>query len=111
MGRKSASMSMFTDTGEMFTGMATIRIPLYRSRYSAQYRQSVEQLRSLEYSRSETENQLRAELEQVLEQYRESARSLTLLNHAVITRAEMALEMLSEEYASGNVRGDVVMRL
>ena len=91
--------------------MATIRIPLYRTRYSAQYRQSVEQSKSLGYIRSETKNQLRTELEQALEQYRESARSLTLLNHELIPRAELALEILSDEYASGNVRFDEVLRL
>ena len=111
MGRNSASMSMFPDTGEMFAAMATIRIPLYRARYSAQYRQSVEQSKSLGYIRSETKNQLRTELEQALEQYRESARSLTLLNNELIPKAEMALEILSDEYASGNVRFDEVLRL
>src|SRR5690625_7152065 len=62
MGQNSSSMSMFPDTGEKFTAMATIRIPLYRARYSAQYRQSVEQSKSLGYIRSETKNQLRTEL-------------------------------------------------
>ncbi len=111
MGRNSAAMSMFPDSGEMIAGMATIRIPLYRSRYSAQYKQAVEQLKSVNYRRTETDNRLGTELEQALEQYRESVRSITLLEHELIPRAEQALEILSEEYASGNVRFDEVLRL
>src|SRR5690625_5690161 len=91
-------MSICLDSGELFATIFTLRIPLYRARYSAQYRQSVEQSKSLGYIRSETKNQLRTELEQALEQYRESARSLTLLNHELIPRAELALR--SEEHTS-----------
>jgi outer membrane protein, heavy metal efflux system len=111
MGRDFAAMSMFPDSGEMVVGMATIRIPLYRSRYSAQYRQAVEQIQSVDYRRTETNNRLSTELEQALEQYRESVRSTTLLDQELIPRAEQALEILSEEYASGNVRFDEVLRL
>jgi outer membrane protein, heavy metal efflux system len=111
MGRNYAAMSMFPDSGDMYAAMATIRVPLYRARYSAQYRQAVEQLQSLDYRRSETDNRLITELEQALEQHRESVRSLTLLNDELIPRAEQALEILSEEYAAGNVSFDEVLRL
>ena len=111
MGRNSAAMSMFPDSGEMYAAMATIRVPLYRSRYSAQYKQAVEQLKSVDYRRSETDNRFTTELEQALEQYRATVRSITLLDQELIPRAEQALEILSEEYASGNVRFDEVLRL
>jgi len=111
MGRNSAAMSMFPDSGDMYAAMATIRIPLYRARYSAQYRQAVEQLQSVDYRRSETNNRFTADLEQALEQYRETLRSISLLDHELIPRAEQALEILREEYASGNVRFDEVLRL
>ncbi|MGM0507337.1 MAG: TolC family protein [Bacteroidota bacterium] len=111
MGRNSATMSMFPDSGEMYTAMATIRIPLYQARYSAQYRQASEQLKAVDSRRSETENRFTTELEQALEQYRESVRSITLLEEELLPRAEQALEILSEEYTSGNVRFDEVLRL
>ena len=111
MGRNSAAMSMFPGSGDMYAAMATIRIPLYRARYSAQHRQAVEQLKSVDYRRSETDNRFTTELEQALEQYRATVRSITLLDQELIPRAEQALEILSEEYASGNVRFDEVLRL
>ncbi|WP_176719449.1 TolC family protein [Rhodohalobacter halophilus] len=111
MGRNSAAMAMFPDSGEMYAAMATIRIPLWRSRYSAQHRQAVQQLRSVDFSRTETENQLTAQLDSALEQYRNSVRSGTLLTEELIPRTEQALEILSEEYASGNVRFDEVLRM
>lgn len=111
MGRNSAAMSMFPNSGDMYAAMATIRVPLYRARYSAQYRQAVEQLQSVDYRRTETDNRLTTELEQALEQHRETVRSITLLDQELIPRAEQALEILSEEYASGNVRFDEVLRL
>jgi len=111
MGRNSGAMAMFPDSGEMYAAMATIRVPLYRTRYSAQYRQAVEQLKSVDYRRSETDNRFTTELEQALEQYRETVRSITLLDYELIPRAEQALEILSEEYSSGNVRFDEVLRL
>jgi len=111
MGRDFGAMSMFPDSREMVSAMATIRIPIFRSRYSAQYRQATEQLRSLDYQEMQTDNKLITELEQALEQHRESVRSATLLEQELIPRAEQALEILSEEYAAGNVSFDEVLRL
>ncbi len=111
MGRNSGAMSMFPDSGDMVAAMATVRVPIFRSRYSAQHRQATEQLQSLDYQELQTDNRLVSELEQALEQHRESMRSATLLEEELIPRAEQALEILSEEYAAGNVRFDEVLRL
>jgi len=91
--------------------MATIRVPLWRSKYSAQYRQASEQLRSVDYSRIQTGNRLNTELEKALEQYRESERNITLLTEELLPRAEQALSILSEEYAAGNTRFDEVLQV
>ncbi|MEX2344661.1 MAG: TolC family protein [Balneolaceae bacterium] len=111
MGRDFGPMSMFPDSKEMYAAMATIRIPLYRSRYSSQYRQANEQLRSVDYSRIQTGNRLNTELEQALEQYRESERNITLLTEELIPRAEQAFSILSEEYSAGNTRFDEVLQV
>ncbi|MDZ7755771.1 TolC family protein [Rhodohalobacter sp.] len=111
MGRNFGPMSMFPDSKEMYAAMATIRVPLWRSKYSAQYRQASEQLRSVDYSRIQTGNRLNTELEQALEQYRESERNIVLLTDELIPRAEQALSILSEEYAAGNTRFDEVLQV
>ena len=111
MGRNFGPMSMFPDSKEMFAAMATIRVPLWRSRYSAQNRQASEQLRSVDYSRIQTGNRLNTELEQALERYRESERNITLLTEELLPRAEQALSILSEEYAAGNTRFDEVLQV
>jgi outer membrane protein TolC len=111
MGRNFGPMSMFPDSKEMFAAMATIRVPLWRSRYSAQHRQASEQLRSVDYSRIQTGNRLNTELEQALEQYRESERNIALLTEELLPRAEQAFSILSEEYAAGNTRFDEVLQV
>ena len=111
MGRDFGPMSMFPNSKEMFAAMATVRVPLWRSKYSAQYRQATEQLRSVDYNRIQTGNRLNTELEQALEQYRESERNITLLNDELIPRAEQVFSILSEEYSAGNTRFDEVLQV
>ena len=111
MGRDFGVMSMNPDMNESFIGMATIRVPIYRARYSAQYRQASEQLRGLDYEREQTRNMLLTELEDALERFRESDRSVQLLNDELIPRAEQAYEILGDEYAAGNVRFDEVLQI
>lgn len=111
MGRDFGAMSMNPDMNEGFIGMASIRVPIYRSRYRAQHRQATEQLQGLDYERVHTENVLLTELEEGLERFRESERSIQLLEIELIPRAEQAYEILSEEYAAGNVRFDEVLQM
>lgn len=111
MGRDFGAMSMNPDMNEGFIGMATIRVPIYRSRYSAQHRQATEQLQGLDYERVQTKNALLTELEEALERFRESERSVRLLEEELIPRAEQAYEILDDEYAAGNVRFDEVLQM
>ncbi len=111
MGRDFGPMSMNPEMNESFFGMATIRVPIYRSRYSAQYRQATEQLQGLDYERIHTENRLLTDLEEALERFRESERSVQLLDVELIPRAEQAYEILGDGYAAGNVRFDEVLQL
>ncbi len=111
MGRDFGVMSMNPDMTESFIGMASIRIPIYRSRYRAQYRQATEQLRSLDSQLHETENRLMTELEEAFESYRESKRSLLLLDEELIPRASQALEILMEDYSAGRARFDELLQI
>ncbi|MGM0738696.1 MAG: TolC family protein, partial [Bacteroidota bacterium] len=76
-----------------------------------QYRQATEQLQGLDYERVQTENALLTELEEALERFRESERSVRLLEEELIPRAEQAYEILDDEYAAGNVRFDEVLQM
>ena len=111
MGRDFGPMSMFPDANESIIGMATVRIPLFRSRYNSQQRQADHQIRSISLRRDQTENRLMAELEQYLEQIRRSERSIRLLDEELVPRAEQALRILSEEYSTGNARFDELLQI
>lgn len=111
MGRDFGVMSMNPDMKEGFVGMATIRVPLNRSRYKAQHREAIEQRQSLDHRRTELDNQLTTQLEQALELYRQTERNLLLLDEELIPRAEHALELLMESYSTGGVRFDELLQL
>ncbi len=111
MGRDFGPISMNPDMNEGVVGMATVRVPLYRSRYQARRREAVEQQRSLMQRRDQTENRLMTELEEILEFWRETDRSLKLLDEELLPRALQALEVLHDEYAAGNVRFDEVLQM
>lgn len=109
MGRDFGPMSANPDMKESFIGMATIRLPIYRSQYRARREQSARDLESLEFRRESTENRLVTELEEVLEAWRDSDRTLRLLQDELIPRAVQALNILREGYAAGTVRFDEVL--
>ena len=109
MGRDFGPMSMNPDMKESFIGMATIRLPIYRSQYRARREQSARDLESLEFRRESTENRLITELEEVLEAWRDSERTLRLLQDELIPRAGQALDILRDGYAAGTVRFDEVL--
>jgi outer membrane protein, heavy metal efflux system len=111
MGRDFGPMSMFPDAKESIIGMVTIRLPLFRSRYSSQQRQADHQIRSINLQLDQTENRLMAELEQYLEEIRRSERSVRLLDEELVPRAEQALRILSEEYSTGNARFDELLQI
>ncbi len=111
MGRDFGPMSMFPDSRESIVGMATVRIPLFRSRYDSQKRQADHQIRSLDLQYEQTENRLMADLQWALEEIRSSERLVLLLDEELVPRAEQALRILSEEYATGNARFDELLQI
>jgi outer membrane protein, heavy metal efflux system len=111
MGRDFGPMSMFPDSKESIIGMATVRVPLFRSRYSSQQRQADHQIRAISLQRDQTENRLMTELEQYLEEIRSSERTIHLLDEELVPRAEQALRILSEEYSTGNARFDELLQI
>jgi len=111
MGRDFGPMSMFPDAKESIVGMATVRVPLFRSRYNSQRRQADHRIRSLDLREHQTENRLMAELEQFLEEVRRSERSAILLSEELVPLAQQALTILSEEYSVGSARFDELLQI
>ena len=111
MGRDFGPMSMFPDSRESIIGMATVRVPLFRSRYDSQKRQADYRIRSLDLQSEQIENRLLADLQSALEEIRSSERSVKLFDEELVPRAEQALRILSEEYATGNARFDELLQI
>ncbi|WP_165779158.1 TolC family protein [Rhodohalobacter barkolensis] len=111
MGRDFGPMSMFPDSKESFIGMATIRLPIYRSRTKSQKQQISSRLQAVEMERVQAENRISSDLESTQETLRSSNRSIELLDNELIPRARQVLDILSEEYTSGNARFDELLQI
>jgi outer membrane protein, heavy metal efflux system len=111
MGRDFGAMSMNPDATESFIAMATIRLPVWRSRTRSQQAQIAEQRRALQYQREQSGNELASAVEAVYEEHRRAGRSIALLENELIPRARQAMEILREEYTAGNVRFDELLQI
>jgi len=111
MGRDFGPMSMFPDARESFIGMATVRLPIFRSRTNSQQQQITSRKRALDSELLQTENRLSSEVESVLEELRKSERNLRLLDEELVPRAQQALDILSDEYAVGRARFDELLQI
>jgi len=111
MGRDFGPMSMNPNATESFIGMATIRLPIYRTRTRSQKQQITNRLQSVEMERVQTENRISSDLESAMESLRSSNRSIDLLDIELIPRARQVLDILSEEYTAGSARFDELLQI
>ena len=111
MGRDFGPMSMFPDARESFIGMATVRLPIFRSRSNSQQQQIISRKRALDSELLQTENRLSSEVESVLEELRKSERNIRLLDEELVPRAQQALDILSEEYTVDRARFDELLQI
>lgn len=111
MGRDFGPMSMFPDARESFIGMATVRLPIFRSRTNSQQQQITSRKRALDSELLQTENRLSSEVESALEELRKSERNLRLLDEELVPRAQQALDILSDEYTVGRARFDELLQI
>jgi len=111
MGRDFGPMSMNPNSTESFIGMATIRLPIYRTRTRSQKQQITYQLQSVDMERVQTENRISSDLESAMETLRSSNRSIDLLDLELIPRARQVLDILSEEYTAGNAQFDELLQI
>jgi outer membrane protein TolC len=111
MGRDFGPMSMNPNATESFIGMATIKLPIYRTRTRSQKQQITNRLQSIDMERVQTENRLTSDLEEATENFRSSSRTITLLDEELIPRARQVLDILTEEYTAGNARFDELLQI
>jgi outer membrane protein, heavy metal efflux system len=111
MGRDFGPMSMLPDASESVIGMATVRLPIFRSRTRSQQQQINERIRALDFDLNQTENRLAAEVETVLERIRNSERYIRLLDEELIPRAQQAFDILTEEYSVGRAWFDELLQI
>ncbi len=111
MGRDFGPMSMNPDATESFIGMATVRLPIFRSRTRSRQEQITHRKRALDSDRIQTENRLMTEVESALEEIRTAERTIAMLNEELIPRAQQALELISEEYSVGRARFDELLQI
>ncbi len=111
MGRDFGWMSMNPGGSESFIGMATVRLPIFRTRTNSQQQQIISRKRALDSERIQTENRLSSEVESVLEELRKAERNLRLLDDELVPRATQVLDILSEEYTVGRARFDELLQI
>lgn len=110
MGRDYAMMSMM-ELDPVLVGMATVRIPLYRSRYRAQRREARLQLQAAGDLETDLTNRLRRDLERSMKSLRDAQRDFRLVTEELLPRSKQAMEILSQEYAVGQVGFDEVLQV
>lgn len=96
---------------ETFIGMAVVRIPLYRNKYQAQEREARFQLRATGELEIDMTNRFRTDLEKTMKSLRDGQRKYSLIKNELLPRSEQVLEILSEEYRTGQVRFDELLQV
>lgn len=110
MGPDFGMMTMM-ELDHVFTGMATIRIPIYRNRYRAQRREAQLQLQSTDNLELDLVNRLHSSLERGMKSLRDARRDYRLITEELLPRSEQTVDILSEEYTGGQVRFDELLQV
>lgn len=103
-------MSMM-DLENVLTGMATVRIPLYKGRYRAQRNEARLQLRAADNLEADLTNRLHSDIERAMKSLRDAQRDYQLIVGELLPRSRQTVEILSEEYAGGQVRFDELLQV
>jgi len=109
-GRDFGMMSMM-DLDPIFAGMATIRIPMYRGKYKAQKKEAQLRLRATDHLETDLTNRLQSDIEKAMKRLRDGQREYQLISEELLPRSEQILELLSDEYGTGQVRFDEILQV
>lgn len=88
-----------------------IQIPLYRKKYQAKEQQARIELDAIQSRRSAAENRLQTQLEQTLRDYRDGKRLVELYKEVQIQRTRQAIDILTQQYATGDTDFEELLRL
>lgn len=95
---------------DMLMPMATISIPLYRSKYKAQVREAEFMRESIQHELINTENQLRTELVQAVNQNRDAQRKVELYRQ-LVQQAQQTLNIITSAYTGGQEGYEELLRM
>ncbi|WP_340102882.1 TolC family protein [Rhodohalobacter sp. 8-1] len=109
-GSDFGMMSMM-DLDPIFAGMATIRIPIYRGKYRAQKKEAQLQIQATDHLETDLTNRLHSDIEKAMKRLRDGQREYLLISEELLPRSEQVLELLSEEYGTGQVRFDELLQV
>lgn len=90
---------------------AGIQIPLYRKKYQAKEKKARIELHSVQDRQNSTRSKLLTQLEQVMRDYRDAQRRLSLYRDKQIQRTRQAINILTEQYASSATDFEELLRL
>ncbi|HEX6982471.1 MAG TPA: TolC family protein [Balneolaceae bacterium] len=94
-----------------FVANITIQIPLFREKYKAKKRQAVLQKNVIQYQQFATQDNLVTEVESALRDYHTANRNYKLYSETQIQRSRQALDVLQQEYATGETDFEEILRL
>ncbi len=81
--------------------MAGITLPVWRSRYRAERRETAALTQAVTQDRDTMRNRLRAELSMAVFQFRDAERRISLFQESLVPKAEQALEVARQAYSDG----------
>lgn len=92
-------------------GRVRVKVPLYRKKYRAKVRQAQIELNMVQSRRTAEENRLQTTLEQALRDYYDGERRVALYKEVQIQRTRQAINILTEQYATGDTDFEELLRL
>ena len=100
--RTGEGMATAKDSGkDPLVFMATLSLPVWRDKYSAEVRSVAEQVQVARDELRDRENRLLAELESALFQWRESERKKVLYRDNLLPKAEQSFNVTQQSFAAG----------
>lgn len=111
MGPNYGMSNMMPEMNEAFIGIATIRIPLYRSRYRARRQEARLQINAADAMERDLINRQRVRIEESMASLRDGQREHRLITEELIPRTEQVMELLMEDYRSGRARFDELLQV
>lgn len=105
------NMAMPNNGQDAIMARVGIQIPLYRKKYQAKEQQARIELNAVQNRRSSVENHLQTKLEQALRNYKNAQRRIVLYKDVQIQRTRQAIDILTQQYATGHTDFEELLRL